>query len=81
MADNSTTTIKAIFGTRAATDLAIEHLVRQHGVARTDIFIHSASEKNTAGSSPSGGDLSPKGNHIDGHHSQQRIVFDNKNYR
>lgn len=61
MADNSTTTIKAIFETREAADLAVEHLVQQHGVARPDIFIQSTSEKNSAGSAPSGGDVSSKG--------------------
>lgn len=58
MADDSTTTIRAIFETRAAADLAVEHLVQQHGISRPDIFIQSASAENTAGSAPSGGDVS-----------------------
>lgn len=58
MADDSTTTIKAVFATREAADLAVEHLVQQHGIPRPDIFIQSTSARNTAGSSPSGGDLS-----------------------
>lgn len=57
MADDSTTTIKAVFETREAADLAVEHLV-QHGIARPDIFVQSASAKNTAGSAPTGGDVS-----------------------
>lgn len=61
MADDSTTTIKAVFETREAADLAVEHLVQQHGIARPDIFVQSASEKNTAGSAPSGGDASHGG--------------------
>ncbi len=58
MADDSTTTIKATFDTRAAADLAVEHLVQQHSISRPDIFIQSATSQNTAGTSPSGGDAS-----------------------
>ncbi|MBY5699989.1 hypothetical protein [Rhizobium leguminosarum] len=58
MADDSTTTIRATFETREAADLAVEHLVQQHGVSRPDIFIQSASDRNSAGSAPSGGDVS-----------------------
>lgn len=58
MADDSTTTIRATFETRAAADLAVEHLVQHHGISRPDIFIQSATDQNTAGSRPSGGDAS-----------------------
>jgi len=58
MAEDSTTTIRAIFETREAADRAVEHLVQQHGVSRPDIFIQSATGRNTAGSVPSGGDAS-----------------------
>ncbi|NNH60342.1 hypothetical protein HLI01_26805 [Rhizobium laguerreae] len=58
MADDSTTTIRARFETREAADLAVEHLVQQHGISRPDIFIQSASDGNSAGSAPSGGDAS-----------------------
>jgi hypothetical protein len=58
MADDSTTTIRATFKTREAADLAVEHLVQQHGISRLDIFIQSATDRNTAGSVPSGGDAS-----------------------
>jgi hypothetical protein len=61
MADNSTTTIKAVFETREAADLVVEHLVQQHGIPRPDIFIQSTSVNNTAGASPSGGDASHRG--------------------
>lgn len=61
MADDSTATINAAFETREAADLAVEHLVQQHGVARADIFIQSATDENTAGSAPSGGDASHEG--------------------
>jgi hypothetical protein len=56
MADDSTTTIRARFETRAAADRAVEHLVQQHGVSRPDIFIQSVGAENSAGSLPSGGD-------------------------
>lgn len=62
MADNRTTTITAFFETRAAADLAIEHLVQQHGVSRPDIFVQASGDRNTVGSAPSGGDVS----HVDG---------------
>ncbi|MGA1804168.1 hypothetical protein [Rhizobium sp. HT1-10] len=58
MADDSTTTIKALFQTREAADLAIEHLVQQHGIRRPDIFVQSTTAENTVGSKPSGGDAS-----------------------
>ena len=58
MADDSTTTIRATFDTRAAADLAVEHLVQQHGIARPDIFVQPATAENSAGSRPSGGDAS-----------------------
>ncbi|MBY5348487.1 hypothetical protein [Rhizobium leguminosarum] len=61
MADDSTTTIRARFETREAADLAVEHLVQQHGISRPDIFIQSASDRNSAGSAPSGGDASHDG--------------------
>lgn len=61
MADDSTTTIRATFDTRAAADLAVEHLVQQHGISRPDIFIQSVGADNTVGSAPSGGDASHGG--------------------
>ncbi|MBN7803820.1 hypothetical protein JZX86_00420 [Agrobacterium rosae] len=62
MADDSTTTIKALFDTRAAADLAVEHLVQQHGIPRPDIFIQSTTSENTVGVAPSGGDVSANDN-------------------
>jgi hypothetical protein len=58
MADDSTTTITATFETREAADLAVEHLVQQHGLSRSDIFVRASGDINTAGSIPSGGDMS-----------------------
>ncbi|MDQ1183090.1 hypothetical protein [Agrobacterium larrymoorei] len=57
MADNATSTIRATFDTREAADLAVEHLVQQHGIARPDIFIQSASDENTTGTESSRGDV------------------------
>ncbi len=61
MERDSTTTIRATFETREAADLAVEHLVQQHGILRPDIFVQSASDGNTAGARPSGGDASHDG--------------------
>ncbi|GAK73152.1 hypothetical protein [Agrobacterium rubi] len=58
MADDSTTTIRATFNTRAASNLAVDHLVQQHGISRPDICIQSATAENTSGSVASGGDVS-----------------------
>jgi hypothetical protein len=61
MGDDRTTTIRATFETRAAADLAVEHLVQQHGISRPDIFVQSATAENTVGSEPSGGDVAHDG--------------------
>jgi hypothetical protein len=60
MADDRTT-IKAVFATQEAADLAVEHLVQQQGIARPEIIIQPAEAKNTSGSAPSGGDVSQEG--------------------
>lgn len=56
MADSSTMTVRATFETREAADIAVEHLVQQHGIARPDIFIQAADDANTVGTRRSGGD-------------------------
>lgn len=61
MSDDSTTTIRATFKTREAADLAIEHLVQQHGISRLDIFVQPVASANSTGSAPSGGDIQRKG--------------------
>jgi hypothetical protein len=58
MSDDSTTTIRAIFAAREAADLAVEHLVQQHGIDRSDVFVEASSSTNSAGTTASGGDLS-----------------------
>lgn len=55
MCDDSPMRIRATFETQEAADLAVEHLVQQHGISRSDIFIPAASSDNTSGS---GGDVS-----------------------
>jgi hypothetical protein len=57
MADDKTSTLTATFRTREEADLAVEHLVQQHGISRPDIFIQSSSRRNTTGTAPSRGDL------------------------
>jgi hypothetical protein len=61
MSDDSTTTIRATFKTREAADLAIEHLVQQHGISRSDIFVQPVASENSAGYAPSGGDVGNNG--------------------
>ncbi|KQV82146.1 hypothetical protein [Rhizobium sp. Root1220] len=58
MAGDSTVAIRAIFDTREAADLAVEHLVQQLGLSRPDVFVQSAADENTSGSQASGGDAS-----------------------
>jgi hypothetical protein len=55
--DESTITIRARFRTREAADMVVEHLVQQVGISRPDIFIQSASDQNTNGTSSSRGDV------------------------
>lgn len=50
-------TIVALFETRRDAELAVEHLVQEHGVARTDIFIRARGERNSAGVRPAGADV------------------------
>ncbi|WJH38464.1 hypothetical protein N7E02_07545 (plasmid) [Aliirhizobium terrae] len=55
MSDSSTTTIRAIFETREAADLVVDHLVKKRGAPRPDIFIEAAHDADTTGSLRSGG--------------------------
>lgn len=50
-------TIRAEFETRREADLAVEHLVQEHGVPRTDIFVRARGEANSAGTKVAGADL------------------------
>src|SRR3546814_10700288 len=49
-------TINACFSSRREADLALEHLTQEHGVERTDIFVQSATDENTAGTEVAGAD-------------------------
>lgn len=50
-------TIVAHFGTRRDAEIAVEHLVQKHGLARTDIFIRARGESNSAGVRAAGADI------------------------
>lgn len=50
-------TIKSNFATRRDAELAIEHLVQEHGVERTDIFVAPLGGQNSAGEAAPGSDL------------------------
>lgn len=50
-------TVIARFETRRDAEIAVEHLVQEHGVARTDIFIRARGESNSAGVRPAGADV------------------------
>lgn len=42
-------TIERTFATREKAELAVEHLVQEHGVERTDIFVVADGADNSAG--------------------------------
>lgn len=48
--------LAAIFETREAADLAVEHLVQERGVERTAIFVEAVGDENSSGTDTSGGD-------------------------
>ncbi|MGJ4950305.1 hypothetical protein [Bradyrhizobium sp. HKCCYLS20291] len=50
-------TIIGHFATRRAAELAVEHLVQDHGVARTDVVVRAAGAANSAGSRAAGADV------------------------
>ena len=50
-------TILARFETRRDAEIAVEHLVQAHGIARTDIFIRARGESNSAGVRAAGADV------------------------
>ena len=45
------------FATRRDAELAVEHLVQEHGFERTDIFIEAQGAQNSAGTTRAGADL------------------------
>ncbi len=50
------TNITGIFDTRRAAEMAVERLVQEFKVERTDIFVAPEGEQNTAGVEPAGSD-------------------------
>jgi hypothetical protein len=48
--------VKATFNDRRAAELAIEHLVQDIGLDRTDVFITARGPENTAGTDRAGAD-------------------------
>jgi hypothetical protein len=51
-----TTTIERTFDSRREAEFAIERLVQEYDFERTDVFVSSAGDENSAGDMPSGGD-------------------------
>lgn len=49
-------TINATFETRREAELAIEHLVQEHGIDRDDVEVGTEGDQNSAGSEASGAD-------------------------
>ena len=45
------------FETRRDAESAVEHLVQEHSINRSDIFIRAAGEPNTVGVRPAGADV------------------------
>jgi hypothetical protein len=50
------TEIRATFATRRSVELAIEHLVQEHGLNRTDIFVDADGKANSSGQQRAGAD-------------------------
>lgn len=50
-------TVIACFDTRRDAETAVEHLVQEHEIDRSDVFIRSAVDANTAGVRPAGADV------------------------
>ncbi|WP_398471142.1 hypothetical protein [Tardiphaga sp.] len=49
--------IKAVFTNRRAAELALEHLVQDIGLERTDIFIAAVGVQSSSGTKPAGADV------------------------
>jgi hypothetical protein len=50
-------TIVAQFESRRQAELAVEHLVQEHGIPRADVFIRARGEANSSGSRAEGADV------------------------
>ena len=54
-----TDAISATFETRRSAELAIEHLVQEHGIDRKDISVDAEGSANSSGTVRSGADAAP----------------------
>lgn len=50
-------TIHGLFATRREAELAVEHLVQDHGRDRADVFVAPEGSRNSAGTEAFGGDV------------------------
>ena len=50
-------TVFAYFDSRRDAELALEHLIQERGIERTDVFLRARGEANSAGTRPAGADV------------------------
>lgn len=50
-------TVSGTFPSRREAELAIEHLVQEYGINRSDIFVEPVGSDNSSGKTPSGADI------------------------
>lgn len=50
-------TVIGSFASRRDAEIAVEHLVQEHGIARADVFIQAPGTANSAGSEIAGADI------------------------
>ena len=50
-------TVVAYFDNRREAELAVEHLIQERGIERTDIFLQAKGQANTAGVEAAGADV------------------------
>lgn len=49
-------TVSGQFASRRDAELAVEHVVQEHGIDREDVFIQAVGSANSAGTKPAGAD-------------------------
>jgi len=59
------------FATRRDAELAVEHLVQEHGLERNDIFVVAEGAANSSGTRPSGSDLESGHSGASGEHAPE----------
>jgi hypothetical protein len=50
-------TVIGSFATRRDAEIAVEHLVQEHGISRADVFISAPGDANSSGSKIAGADI------------------------